>query len=93
MKSLIRVVTVAAVIAAPVAAFAQSNPQTVTRAQVRAELVQAENAGYSPLDWADYPYGEVQAAEYRAAVHNRSSSDTGYGAGLNGTSQSGAIAR
>ena len=47
MKSLIQAVVVAAALAAPVAVFAQSN-QPVTRAQVRAELVQLEKAGYHP---------------------------------------------
>ena len=47
MKSLIQAVVIAAVLAAPVASFAQSN-QPVTRAQVRAELIQLEKAGYQP---------------------------------------------
>ena len=47
MKSLIEAVVIAALIAAPLAAFAQSN-QPVTRAQVRAELVQLEKAGLQP---------------------------------------------
>jgi hypothetical protein len=55
MKSLIQVVVIAAVLVAPVASFAQSNNQPVTRAQVRAELVQVEQAGYSPARGRD-PY-------------------------------------
>jgi uncharacterized membrane protein len=47
MKSLIQAAVVAAALAAPVAVFAQSN-QPVTRAQVRAELVQLEKTGYHP---------------------------------------------
>jgi uncharacterized membrane protein len=47
MKSLIQAVVVAAALAAPVAVFAQSNAP-LTRAQVRAELVQLEKAGYKP---------------------------------------------
>ena len=56
MKSLIQAVVVAAALAAPVAVFAQSNAP-VTRAQVRAELVQLEEAGYNPAaaDDATYP--------------------------------------
>ena len=91
MKSLIKVVAVAIVLAAPVVSFAQSNPQPLTRAQVRADLIKAEKAGYSPLAWADYPYGEIQAAEFRAAAQKAAAS--GYGSGSSGTSQAGDIAR
>jgi opacity protein-like surface antigen len=91
MKSRIKVVAVCLVLAAPVASFAQANQQPVTRSQVRADLIQAENAGYSPLAWADYPYGEIQAAEFRAAAQNAYTS--GYGSGSSSTSQSGDIAR
>jgi hypothetical protein len=71
MNSLIKAVAVALAIAAPVASFAQSN-QPVTRAQVRAELVQLEKAGYSPLR-GDDPYypADIQAAEARVAAQNR----------------------
>ncbi|CAG9205886.1 conserved exported hypothetical protein [Paraburkholderia sabiae] len=97
MRSLAKTVAVLFVLAVPVAAFAQSTQSTqspITRAQVRAELVQAEKDGYSPLAWADYPYGEIQAAEFRAASHNAKAADaSGYGPATNGTSQSGDIAR
>lgn len=44
--------------------FAQSfdNQQPKTRAQVRQELVELEQAGYNPNDWIDYPEN-IQAAE------------------------------
>lgn len=94
MRSLAKTVAVLFVLAVPVAAFAQSTQSPITRAQVRAELVQAEKDGYSPLAWADYPYGEIQAAEFRAASHNAKAADaSGYGPATNGTSQSGDIAR
>ncbi|CAD6509175.1 DUF4148 domain-containing protein [Paraburkholderia sabiae] len=94
MRSLAKTVAVLFVLAVPVAAFAQSTQSPITRAQVRAELVQAEKDGYSPLAWADYPYGEIQAAEFRAAAHNAKAADaSGYGPATNGTSQSGDIAR
>ena len=47
MKSLIQAVALAAVLAVPAVSFAQSDAP-VTRAQVRAELVQLEKAGYNP---------------------------------------------
>ena len=69
MKSLISAVVVATVLAAPIAAFAQSN-QPVTRAQVRAELVQLEKAGYNPAaDRYDYPVN-IQAAQARVNAQN-----------------------
>ncbi len=80
MKSIIKSVALALAIAAPVVSFAQSN-QPVTRAQVRAELVQLEKAGYSPIRGADpyYPT-DIQAAEARVAAQNggvAASSDVG----------------
>ena len=70
MKSLIQAVVIAAVLAAPVASFAQSN-QPVTRAQVREQLVQIEKAGYNPArsNPNEYP-ANVQAAEARVAAQN-----------------------
>lgn len=85
MKSLIEAIAIAALITAPLAAFAQSN-QGLTRAQVRADLVQVEKAGYNPSDWMHYPQN-IQAAEARVAAEKGDAS--GYGAGSNGTSQAG----
>jgi hypothetical protein len=87
MKSLIQAVVIAAAVCAPVAAFAQSN-STVTRAQVRAELIQLEQAGYHVGDGdnAHYPE-ELQAAEARIAAQNAGA--TAYGGSANGTSASG----
>jgi hypothetical protein len=86
MKSLIEAAVIAALIAAPLAAFAQNN-QPVTRAQVRAELVQLEKAGYNPAtsDNATYPV-QLQAAEARVSAQQ---SNSGYGSAANGSSQSG----
>jgi hypothetical protein len=91
MKSLIKAVALAAIIAAPVASFAQSN-QPVTRAQVRAELVQLEKAGYNPSERADATYpAEIQAAEARVAAQNGTAqaADSAYGPATNGSSQAG----
>ncbi|MGF6768836.1 hypothetical protein P3T18_001306 [Paraburkholderia sp. GAS199] len=89
MKSLIKAVAVALVLAAPVASFAQSNGP-VTRAQVRAELVQLEKAGYTPGAGRDpyYPT-DIQAAEARVAAQNGVAQSSGYGSATNGSSQSG----
>jgi hypothetical protein len=69
----------------------QSN-QPLTRAQVRADLVQVEQAGYNPANGRDpyYPQ-DIQAAEARIAAKNATAQadTTGYGSGTNGTSQVG----
>src|SRR3978361_855194 len=56
-------------LAAPALSFAQSNAP-VTRAEVRADLVRVEQAGYTPSsgDEANYP-ADVQAAEAKIAAH------------------------
>ena len=90
MKSLISAVVVAAALVAPVASFAQSN-QPVTRAQVRAELVQLEKAGYNPAgDNITYP-ANLQAAQARVDAQNGTAqaANSGYGAPMAGTSQAG----
>jgi Domain of unknown function (DUF4148) len=92
MKSLIKAVAVALVLAAPVASFAQSN-EPLTRAEVRAQLVQVENAGYRPGVGQDLNYpADVQAAEARVAAQHGSAQSSGYGSATNGSSQSGSRA-
>ena len=86
MKYLISAIIVSTVFAVPVASFAQSN-QPVTRAQVRAELIQLEKAGYNPTTANDYDYpANIQAAEARVAAQNGA---TSYGPAVSGSSQSG----
>ncbi|MBN3775744.1 MULTISPECIES: DUF4148 domain-containing protein [Burkholderia] len=90
MKSLIKAVALAALVAAPVVSFAQSQ-QPLTRAQVRAELVQLEKAGYNPNDWMNYPEN-IQAAQAKIAAAQNTGAQadaTGYGASPAATSQSG----
>ncbi|AXF19011.1 DUF4148 domain-containing protein [Paraburkholderia caledonica] len=90
MKSLIHAVIAAAVFAAPAVSFAQqSDPPVTTRAQVRAELIQLENAGYHPAVANDATYPtEIQAAEARVAAQNGTAS--GYGGRISGSVASGA---
>jgi type II secretory pathway pseudopilin PulG len=92
MKSLIQAVAIAAVLATPVVSFAQSSNQPLTRAEVRAQLVQLEQAGYSPARGRDpyYPT-DIQAAEARVAAQNATAQaeTTGYGPATSGSSQSG----
>ncbi|TDY20630.1 uncharacterized protein DUF4148 [Paraburkholderia sp. BL6665CI2N2] len=90
MKSLIHAVVIAAVLAAPVASFAQSN-QPVTRAQVRAELIQLEKAGYQPGAADPYYPADIQAAQARVARENGTAqaAESGYGGTVSGASQAG----
>ncbi|ASW01569.1 DUF4148 domain-containing protein [Paraburkholderia aromaticivorans] len=86
MKSLIQAVVVAAALAAPVAVFAQSN-QPLTRAQVRAELIELEQAGYNPARGEDPTYpADIQAAEAKVAARHAA---TGFGGTPNGSSDAG----
>jgi hypothetical protein len=92
MKSFISAIAVAAVLATPVASFAQSTNGPVTRAQVRAELAQVQKAEQGAPLWnagdAHYPDG-LAAAESQVVAQNGASQTTGYGPATNGTSQSG----
>ena len=80
---------VAAALAVPaVSSFAQSSQQPLTRAEVKAQLVQLEQAGYRPGDGdrATYPL-QIQAAEAEVAAQNDQSS---YGGVANGSTAAGA---
>lgn len=85
----------ASALAVPALSFAQSNAP-LTRAEVRADLIRVEQAGYSPStsDDASYP-ADIEAAEARIATQDNSpSSQSAYG-GMpqNGNSSSGKPAR
>ena len=56
--------------------FAQSASVPLTRAQVRADLIRLEQAGYNPaaIDDANYP-ADIQAAEARVAAQNAAQID------------------
>ena len=67
MKLLIQAVIISAALVAPFASFAQSSAPK-TRAQVRAEMIELEQAGYNPAAANDATYpGQIQAAEARVA--------------------------
>ncbi|RFU46266.1 DUF4148 domain-containing protein [Paraburkholderia sp. DHOC27] len=96
MKSLIKAVALAAILVAPVASFAQSSNQPLTRAEVREQLIQVEKAGYNPATANDYDYpANIQAAEARVAAQNANTQAaaqpgaSGYGPNVSGTSQVG----
>ncbi|KND55229.1 hypothetical protein BPUN_2902 [Candidatus Paraburkholderia kirkii] len=82
----IQSLVVAAAVALPALSFAQSN-QPVTRAEVRAQLVELEKAGYNPAsDQTQYP-DNIQAAQARV---NAEKGISAYGASTDGASVSGA---
>ncbi|UXU86273.1 DUF4148 domain-containing protein [Burkholderia sp. S-53] len=76
MKSLIRTLVVASTLAAPAIAFAQET-QPLTRAQVRNELIELEQAGYDPMTY-DYAKS-LQDAEAKIARQHERDGQTGSG--------------
>ncbi|REE22275.1 uncharacterized protein DUF4148 [Paraburkholderia sp. BL27I4N3] len=90
-KALVCFALAVGTLAAPVLSFAQANGP-VTRAEVRADLVRLEQAGYNPSrgDDADYP-AAIQAAEAKVAAQTApQSTQSSYGgATQNGGSSSG----
>jgi hypothetical protein len=90
MKRILIASLLTATMALPVAAFARSD---VTRAQVRAELLELQQAGYrGTTSDATYP-SELLAAQQRVAARNVShagdAADSGYGAPVSGSTSSG----
>ncbi|EEE06955.1 DUF4148 domain-containing protein [Burkholderia dolosa] len=68
MKNWIRAVLLCCAFGAPVAAFAQTVDGSLTRADVRADLVRVEKAGYRPVASDPYYPDDVQAAEAKVAA-------------------------
>jgi hypothetical protein len=64
MKNLICAL-LAVVLIVPAVSFAQTTNTPLTRAEVRAELVQLEQAGYQPAARQNHYPDEIQAAEAR----------------------------
>jgi hypothetical protein len=76
---------VATAIALPAAGYAQESSSTITRAQVRAELVQLESVGYRPGRANDPHYpADIQAAE--AVVASQKGTGSSVGSGVGGAS-------
>jgi Domain of unknown function (DUF4148) len=94
-KALVCLSLAAVALTAPVLSFAQSNGP-LTRAEVRADLVRVEQAGYNPAlgNDLDYP-ADIQAAEAKiAAQDNQHPASRAYGGVTDqGNSSSGAPRR
>ncbi|SAK57696.1 DUF4148 domain-containing protein [Caballeronia ptereochthonis] len=88
MKSILIAVVAASALSLSVAALSQTDA-TPTRAQVRAELQQLEQAGYDPAKGEDASYpSDIQAAEARISTHG----STAYGGVASSSSTSGSRA-
>jgi hypothetical protein len=87
MKALICAALAATVLAAPALSFAQSANGPVTRAEVEANLVQMEKAGYQPGRRDPYYPADIQAAEARMPA--QAASDNSSGGMTDGTSGAG----
>ncbi|SAL87706.1 membrane protein [Caballeronia arvi] len=86
MKSFATAIAAVSAFALPVAALSQSDT-TLTRAQVRAELQQLEQAGYDPAKGEDPNYPtNIQTAEVRVSSQNGA---TAYGGTTPGSTASG----
>ncbi|SAK51381.1 membrane protein [Caballeronia temeraria] len=86
MKSLVFAVAAVSALSMPFTAFSQTDA-TLTRAQVRTELQQLEQAGYQPGRGEDVNYPtDIQAAEARVSNQNGT---TAYGGTMSGSSASG----
>jgi hypothetical protein len=88
MKRFVCATIAAAVIAIPSFAFAQADTSSnapITRAQVRADLVRVEQAGYNPAGSdINYP-ADIQAAEARLNAEHA------YGGASNGSANGAAL--
>lgn len=91
MKTTIIWIASIGMLVSPLISLAQTNTHP-TRAEVRAELVQLEKAGYNPAkrDEASYP-SDIQAAEARVAAETPAGglSTSGMGSSTGSASQSG----
>ncbi|WP_028208637.1 DUF4148 domain-containing protein [Paraburkholderia nodosa] len=72
MKALATLTLAICALSAPVLSFAQSEAP-VTRAEVRANLIQLERAGYNPNTNGDNYPEDVQAAEAKIAAQQANS--------------------
>ncbi|PMS37731.1 uncharacterized protein DUF4148 [Trinickia symbiotica] len=90
MDGKIKAIAIAIALAVPAVSFGQPSNGPLTRAQVRAQLIQLERAGYNPAEGnrgSHYPR-DIQAAEARVAAQNGTSGTSGMATGMGGTTTS-----
>jgi hypothetical protein len=86
MKTLICLSLAVSALASPALSFAQSTSAPVTRAQVYADLVRLEQAGYDPSASNDPNYpAAIQAAEAKVAAQGSERVADNAADGTNGT--------
>ncbi|SRR5258708_3354330 len=95
MKTLVCLTVAIGALASPVLTFAQSTSGPLTRAEVRADLVRLEKAGYDPSTGEDVNYpADIQAAEAKVAAEDAMQANNGTGGvpqgGSSGSAASGA---
>ncbi|KAB0634337.1 DUF4148 domain-containing protein [Burkholderia latens] len=73
MNNLIRAALLTCALSAPLVAFAQTTGHELTRADVRADLVRVEKAGYRPVGSDPYYPDDIQAAEAKVAAQQSQS--------------------
>jgi hypothetical protein len=90
MKPLVHLILAGMAAASPFVSLAQGTT-TITREQVRAELIQLEDAGYHVGDGDQTTYPEkIQAAEAKISMQDsRQTSSASLGGATSGTSASG----
>ncbi|MFB9127623.1 DUF4148 domain-containing protein [Paraburkholderia dipogonis] len=88
LKSLVQAIVIAVAITAPIVTFAQESAP-ITRAQVKGEIAQLENFGYSSTGSdIDYP-SRLMAAEARRGVQGGSAVTEAYGGKATGSIEAG----
>ncbi|MGF6973681.1 hypothetical protein QFZ94_002108 [Paraburkholderia sp. JPY465] len=89
MNTIPKAIALLVCVSVPAVSFAQTSNDPTTRAQVRAQLVQLEHAGYKPSK-LHYP-ADIQAAEARvgARTHPAANDNAGYGTPAADSSQYG----
>jgi hypothetical protein len=90
MKALVKAVLIACALGAPTFVFAQAANAPVTRAEVQADLVRVEQAGYHPAAKDPYYPADIQAAEAKIATQRQTPEAASVGGVATGVSQAGA---
>lgn len=91
MKMTLPALLISCALVTPTLAFAQASTAPITRAEVRADLIRVEKAGYNPAASDVYYPDDIQAAEAKVAAQDTSSSAQAVGGvAIAGASQSGA---
>lgn len=92
MKSLVLSLLAASALTLPLASFAQTANEPLTRAQVRADLINAEQQGTVPPSKTHYPAGqETSPNAIRHAARQENDANTAYGPSTYGSSQSSSV--